>query len=217
MGASKPPLQAGLSRGDPAPAAIRLVAVDLDGTLLNDSKHISANTAGALECLREKEIKIVIASARPPRSVQNFYHTLGLDTLQINYNGALIWDEPNRRPIFHRPLSSRLIRRIIETARDMFEETLVHCEILDRWYTDRPDDPAHTTETARLFPPDVICTADELCAQPVTKLMLLGEPRIILRLEDVLSEAFENEVTILKTDRDLLQITHPEGGKAAAE
>lgn len=201
---------------EPAPGAIRLVAVDLDGTLLNDSKHISANTAAALECLRQRDIKIVIASARPPRSVWDFYHSLGLDTLQINYNGALIWDEPNRRPIFHRPLSAKLVRRLIETARDMFEETLVHCEILDKWYTDRPNDRSHTTETARLFPPDVICTADELCAHPATKLMLLGEPRVILRLEDVLSSSFDGQVTILKTDRDLLQITHPEVGKAAA-
>jgi Cof subfamily protein (haloacid dehalogenase superfamily) len=195
---------------------IRLVAVDLDGTLLNDSKEVTAQTADALACLAQQDIKLIIASARPPRSVRAIYRSLNLDTLQINYNGALIWDEPQKRPIFHRPLAGRLVYQIIETARDMFEETIVGCEILDRWFTDRPDDGSHTTETGKLFPPDVICPIDQLCAQPVTKLMLLGEPRIILRLEDLLSERFDGQVTILKTDRDLLQITHRQVGKAAA-
>jgi Cof subfamily protein (haloacid dehalogenase superfamily) len=200
----------------PSFAPIRLVAVDLDGTLLNDSKQVTQQTAGALACLPQREVKLIIASARPPRSVRQIYQSLGLDTLQINYNGALIWDEPNQRPVFHRPIEGQLARTIIEHARDMFEETIVTCEILDRWYTDRADDGSHTTETGKLFQPDVICDIEQLCAQPITKLMFLGEPRLILRLEDTLTEAFHGQATILKTDRDLLQIMHPQTSKAIA-
>jgi Cof subfamily protein (haloacid dehalogenase superfamily) len=200
----------------PPPPPIRLVAVDLDGTLLNDSKQVTQQTAAALACLPQRNVKLVIASARPPRSVRHIYQSLGLDTLQINYNGALIWNEPAQRPVFHRPIPGKLAYHVIEHARDMFEETIVGCEVLDRWYTDRPDDGSHTTETGKLFPPDVICPVDQLCAQPITKLMLLGEPQIILRLEDTLNETFEGQVTILKTDRDLLQIMHPQVSKAVA-
>ena len=195
---------------------IRLVAVDLDGTLLNDSKEVTEQTAGALTSLPQRDVKLIIASARPPRSTRHIYQALGLDTLQINYNGALIWDEPGQRAVFHRPITGRLARSIIETARDMFDETIVSAEVMDRWLTDRPDDGSHTTETGKLFPPDVICSVEEICAQPVTKLMLLGEPRVILRLEDVLAESFEGRVTILKTDRDLLQLMHPQVSKAVA-
>ena len=49
--------------------------------------------------------------------------------------------------------------------------------ILSR-YTDR-DDHSHTTETGKLFAPDCIADLDTFCHQPVTKLMLLGEPRIV--------------------------------------
>jgi 5-amino-6-(5-phospho-D-ribitylamino)uracil phosphatase len=196
-------------------STIRLVAVDLDGTLLNDSKQVTEQTAGALSCLPARDVKVVIASARPPRGVRHIYQMLGLDTLQINYNGALIWDEPNQRAIYHRPIRGSLAFQIIDFARDMFEETIVAVEILDKWYTDRIDD-SHTTETGKLFRPDVVCAIPDLCAQPVTKLMLLGEPQIILRLEDVLAKRFGDLVTILKTDKDLLQIMHSEVGKAVA-
>ena len=73
---------------------IGVVAIDLDGTLLNDSKQVSRRTVGALVGLPERGVKVVIASARPPRSVRHIYAALKLDTWQINYNGALIWDEP---------------------------------------------------------------------------------------------------------------------------
>src|SRR5436309_15403150 len=123
---------------------IRLVAVDLDGTLLNDSKQISERTIDALKCLPQRGVKVVIASARPPRSVRPIYRELGLDTWQINYNGALIWDEPSQQPVFHRPMHPRLVRMMIERCRDMFEEVLVSCEVLDKWFTDR-DEHTYTT------------------------------------------------------------------------
>ena len=198
-----------------AQSDIRLVAVDLDGTLLNDSKQVTEQPAAALACLPERGVKLVIASARPPRAVRHIYQELKLDTLQINYNGALIWDEPNQQALFHRPLPGKLARSIIDTARDMFEEVLITCEILDKWFTDR-DDNTHTTETGRLFKPDFIGPVEQICANPITKLMLLGEPRIILRLEALLMEQFGKRVSILKTDRDLLQIMDNRVSKATS-
>ena len=206
-----------LNQDQPAtsPQTVRLVAVDLDGTLLNDSKKVTEETAGALSCLPDRGVKLVIASARPPRSVRHIFQELKLDTLQINYNGALIWDEPNQKAVFHRPLPGALAARIIDTARDMFEEVLVSCEILDKWLTDR-DDHTHTTETGRMFKPDFIGPIEQICCYPITKLMLLGEPRIILRLEALLLEQFDREVSILKTDRDLLQIMDKRVSKATS-
>lgn len=195
---------------------VSLVAIDLDGTLLNDSKEVSEQTINALCGLPERGVRVVIASARPPRSVRHIYHKLKLDTWQINYNGALIWDEQAQRPVFHRPLKSGLVRSIIEQSRDMFEEVLVTCEILDKWFTDRDNDPLHTTETGRLFKPDFIGPLDEICCQPITKLMLLGEEPIILRLESLLADAFSESVSIVKTDRDMLQIMDKRVSKAVA-
>jgi Cof subfamily protein (haloacid dehalogenase superfamily) len=199
---------------DGAPT-IRLVAVDLDGTLLNDSKQISDQTVAALCCLPSRNVRLVIASARPPRSVRHIYQSLKLDTLQINYNGALIWDEPNQAARFHRPLPGKLVREIVEFSRDHYEEVLVSCEVMDRWFTDRIDDQ-FTTETGRLFKPDVVAPVEDFCSVDTTKLLLSAEPAIIARLEPELVERYGDRVTILQTDDHLLQIMHPRAGKAAA-
>jgi Cof subfamily protein (haloacid dehalogenase superfamily) len=197
------------------PPMIRMVAIDLDGTLLNSEKRVSDQTIEALQLLPSAGVKIVIASARPPRSVRHIYQLLRLDTLQINYNGALIWDEPANQAVFHRPMPGELVRRIVDRARDMFDEVLVSCEIMDRWFTDRSDN-TYTTETGRMFKPDVIAPLDEFCNQPVTKLMFLCEPRVISRLEPIVLEEFGPHVAVVRTDDELIQVMDRRVSKAVA-
>ena len=165
---------------------IRLVAIDLDGTLLDRARRVCPKAAAAMLALPQRGVHVVIASARPPRSVRHIYQALQLCTWQINYNGALIWDEPNRQVVEHVPMDCRLARQIIDEARAKFEQVLVSCEILDRWHTDRLEQ-SHTTETGRLFQPDVIAPLDQICNQPITKLMLLGPPPMMLALESLLA------------------------------
>lgn len=194
---------------------IRLVAIDLDGTLLDDSKQISPRAVAALACLNPSEVKVILATARPPRSVRHLYQQLGLDTLTINYNGALIWDEPNRTAVYHRPMAGPLVRQIVHHARSLYADLLVSCEIMDRWFTDR-DDQSYTTETGRLFKPDVICPVDEICQQAITKLMFLGHPELMTAVEPLLIQAFGDHVTIVRTDADLLQVMDRRVSKAVA-
>jgi Cof subfamily protein (haloacid dehalogenase superfamily) len=193
---------------------IKLVAIDLDGTLLTSQKKVSEQTVSALRCV-PADLRVVIASARPPRSVRHIYHELGLQTWQINYNGAMIWDEPAGQVVFHRPMRGELVHRIVATAREMFDQILVSCEVLDRWFTDRADQ-SFTTETGRMFKPDVISPIHEICTQEITKLMLLGPPELLSSLQTPLREQYGDAVTILQTDRDLLQIMDNRVGKASA-
>jgi len=199
---------------DLSKSPVRLVAVDLDGTLLNDSKKVSGRTVAALRCLPNAGVRVVIASARPPRSVRHVYTELGLDTWQINYNGALIWDEANRRPVYHRPMAGDVVRRIIDAVRDRYEEVLVGCEVLDRWCTDRFDD-TYTTETGRLFKPDVVAPLDAFLNQPITKLMFLADPTTITRLDPVLID-LPFDVSIVRSDPQLIQIMAAEASKGEA-
>ena len=194
---------------------IKLLAIDLDGTLLNDSKQVSEQTARALRCLPDRGVKVVIASARPPRSVRHIYQLLQLDTLQINYNGALIWNELEKKAMLHLPLPGQIVAEMVEVARDWFDDVIVSCEVMDRWFTDRADD-AHTTETGRMFKPDVIAPLETFVNDQVTKLMFLGDPKSMSQLESLLYKQFGDRVIILQTDDNLLQIVNPDAGKSAA-
>src|ERR1035437_7139142 len=90
--------------GRPNGKKIRMVAIDLDGTLLSSRKTITPLTHTAVRAAVDAGIKVVLATARPPRSVRGYWEALKLDTPTVNYNGALIWDERQRRVIEHVPL-----------------------------------------------------------------------------------------------------------------
>jgi len=201
----------------PPATAIRLVAVDLDGTLLTSRKTISARTHRALRGILARGVKLVFATARPPRSVRTYYDALKLDTPQINYNGALIWDEPVRKILHHEPLSSARARQVIAFARGAYPDILVSVEILDKWYTDHYSDaPEYSTETAKKFQPDFIGPLETFLTVPVTKVMLLGHPEWIADLEKRIGKKFAGKVGHTRSDPHLLQVLAPAVSKGAA-
>ena len=90
-----------------------LVVFDLDGTLLNSAKEVTDTTVAILRAARQEAgVHIVLATARPPRSVMPTYNLLELDTPMINYNGALVYEPPSRRILLHRPLAAKIVRGI---------------------------------------------------------------------------------------------------------
>ncbi len=195
---------------------IRLVAIDIDGTLLNSAKQVTDTTAAMLQAARQEAgVRIVLATARPPRSVMSIYTRLGLDTPLINYNGALVYDPLAKRVLMHKPIGCKTSRQIIDLARSVYPEVVVSAEILDRWYTDRFD-PSLVTETGRRFRPNVIAPVDQWLTQAVTKLLLLGEPENLEKIAGAVTAKFRRQVTIIQTEWHLLQITHVTVSKAQA-
>ncbi len=168
--------------------SVELIALDLDGTLLDSRKRIDGPTVRTLQLLKQVNVKVVLASARPPRSCRKIYEGLGLDTWQINYNGALLWDPKAGRPVKHWPMPGELVWEMANLAREVVPNVQVAAEVVDRWYTDRHD-PYRTTVTGRLFRPDVVAPLSSWAKQNTTKLMFLAEPRKVARVREALRPA----------------------------
>jgi Cof subfamily protein (haloacid dehalogenase superfamily) len=210
---AKPPRPSKPPR-DPA-EPIGLIAIDVDGTLLRTDKRLPKRVAHAIQKAAAAGVRVVLASARPPRSVRAIYEYLGLDTPTIHYNGALIRDIRAGLTLFHQPLPAHLVRQIIAMARRIDPRVIVSIESLDHWYTDRPDHSLQTA-TSRRFDPDHVGPFPGFLHQPVTKLMLLAPAQRMERIGMGVSRRFGDHVTIAVSDRDLLQIIHPSVDKSAA-
>lgn len=70
--------------------AYKLLALDLDGTLLNDSGLISEKNLLFIQKAIEKDVKIILTTGRSYPSALPHIKTLNLDEPAITYNGALI-------------------------------------------------------------------------------------------------------------------------------
>ena len=75
-------------------ADIKLIALDLDGTLLTSEKNISERNLAALKMAQEQGIKIVLTTGRPLKAMELFLNELGVanqeDEYTVTFNGGLV-------------------------------------------------------------------------------------------------------------------------------
>ena len=76
-----------MTRNSPA---YRLIALDLDGTLLNSRHQIPERARSALAHLAGNGVHVILVSARTPRSVAGFARAIGLNAPYVALNGALL-------------------------------------------------------------------------------------------------------------------------------
>ncbi|AGB41734.1 HAD-superfamily hydrolase, subfamily IIB [Halobacteroides halobius DSM 5150] len=93
----------------------KVVAIDLDGTLLNDKGEITEYTKEVLLRLKEKGIKIILASGRPYQSMLNFAQELNLDMPLISNNGALV-KRPDGKILAQEFISDKLALEVLAYA-----------------------------------------------------------------------------------------------------
>jgi Cof subfamily protein (haloacid dehalogenase superfamily) len=151
-----------------AASPFRLVATDLDGTLLRADGTISARTRHILRAVRERGVEVVVVTARPPRVARVVAERLGLDGLVICCNGALVFDLDAQVVVLHRPLDGKVACGVVAALREAAPGVCFACEQGLRCSCE----PcwallAGTAADAAMLQGD----AREFCAEPVTKLI----------------------------------------------
>lgn len=94
----------------------KLVALDMDGTLLNSRHEISAENKEVIKACIEKDVKFVLISGREIESIKHYSDILGLDTYLTGYNGSLITNNDGDKVVFSNTLNPRLVKTVIEEA-----------------------------------------------------------------------------------------------------
>ncbi len=98
----------------------KLIAIDLDGTLLDSSLSVSPFSVSIIKKLKEQGHVIVLASGRPYRSIKDIYYSLELDSPLIAYNGALVFNPKDSSfPKLERKFSSSSLRKIYGDNKDI--------------------------------------------------------------------------------------------------
>lgn len=96
-------------------AAYRLLALDMDGTLLDDRQRISDTNAAWIRRAAEAGVIVCLSTGRSFESAVPYAVQLGLDTPMITVNGGEIWSKPY---VLHRRtcLPAETVQRLYETA-----------------------------------------------------------------------------------------------------
>lgn len=92
----------------------KLVAVDLDGTMLNSYGAVTENTKNTIKKVIKNGTDVVIASGRPIDSIKAIAKEIGSENYFIAGNGALIYDIKKNEIIYEKYLSKQKVLEVIK-------------------------------------------------------------------------------------------------------
>ena len=107
----------------------KLIAIDLDGTMLNSYGVVTENTKNAIKRTIQKGIDVIIASGRPIDSIKTIANEIGSKNYFIAGNGALIYDIQKDENLYENYLNKEKVLEIIK----MCEENSISYNV----YTDK--------------------------------------------------------------------------------
>lgn len=93
----------------------KLVALDMDGTLLNEEKLISSPNRKAILDAIEAGVTVIFSTGRGVQSAMPYVEELGLQSPIVTVNGGEVWKQPGEL-LKRNILSTDLVRRLHEIA-----------------------------------------------------------------------------------------------------
>ncbi|WP_433530525.1 HAD family hydrolase [Micromonospora sp. CA-263727] len=112
-------------------ATPRLIASDIDGTLLRDDRTLSAHTAAVLARIAARGTPVVLVTGRPIRWLKLVYDQLAEPLPAICANGAVVYDPVNDEVLRADPLAPELLAEVARRLRAEVPGVSLAVEIVD--------------------------------------------------------------------------------------
>ena len=199
---------------------IRLIALDLDGTLIDDDLVLPERTRQAIVGALDRGVAVSIATGRMSRSALRYARELGLTDPIVAYQGALIRDMPALddgrvgRLLVHRPLSAAVAREAIEWTRSIGLDP--HINHLERFIIRAADARA---EDYSAFLGGRAVLVDDLLAwvrRPVSKVIAVSQEPIDESVLHLARERFAGRADVTISHPRFLEFLRPGVSKGAA-
>ncbi len=199
--------------------APRLVALDLDDSLLNNELLISDRTVAAVQKAAEQNIYVVICSGRSPSAILPFVRRLDLaGTEQGRYavasNGSVVVDLHKREEIY----SAKVDGDVLAQAKKAADKVGLPCQVYSSSMVYASVDNEYTRMDSKLtgVPSEVVSDFENFVKSGFAKMMVPGDPKILVGLQKELAARFEGRAVVLISKPYFLEILPANCGKGKA-
>lgn len=195
----------------------KMIAVDIDGTLLNDDRQLTERTIKAAKAAQAAGILFVLASGRMPCVMTDFVGKLELKSPMLCYNGALVVDSVTGETITSLPIKAELGREIAAFCEE--NDLQIQAYTGDSFTTETVNKYAIEYRDALKPSPNMLVIGkktSEWLDFDTPKMLAIDEPERVAELLPILRKRFEGRVKINTSQPHLVEMVCPEAGKAAA-
>lgn len=192
----------------------KLIAADMDGTLLDDKYRVEPELTAVLEKCRDRGIQLVIATGRLYISAFPFVQELGVTLPVIASNGAVVKDPGTGELLCHYTLDKDLaIRALKLTATDTAQRFMC---INDKFYTDVSEETFKKYAEALKIDFIRVVPLHEAVTDDPTMVTIRDREPEIARLTGILRQHLGDEVYLANSKPFFVDVNHRSVSKGTA-
>lgn len=191
----------------------RLIALDLDGTLLQSDGRIGERSARAIAEVRRRGSEVVLCTGRPPRGVSGYAEQLDLP-IAIVYHGASIVDFAGGTTRILHQLGAEIALGVLRRMRSLHPEVRCGLEAAHGWYLDESSFRRRFANGGADRPrPDGVGPPEAFLGDGAIKLLFRHDTRTV---EELAAGIADLEVYRTWSGPGLLEVMHPQVNKRSA-
>lgn len=192
----------------------RLMAVDMDGTLLNPDSEITPFTRQTVKQAVAEGLIFTLCTGRPLQGVKRYVNQLGLDCPVITYNGAVIAHSTTGEILFSQTMDTAEARRVYNLARE--KQTMFIIWSQNRLYASEISEKTHFYEEITSTKAVLIEDFEAILAAGITKMLWYDDAEILEDwIEELKTENFAH-TTFTKSRAYFLEFFSNRTSKAVA-
>ena len=192
---------------------IKLVATDIDGTILKYDFKFNEEVKECISKLTDSGIKVILVTGRMHSATDFIAEELGLDTPIVSYQGGLV--KCKDEILYEKNLDPTVAKKIIKWAKDNNVHINLYME--DELYVEKDDEVIrrYTGERAAGF---IVKSFEELELQRINKILAIDfvNHELVTEWKNHLCENFKENAYIVKSTPYFCEISHPKAKKSSA-
>ena len=186
----------------------KILVLDLDGTLTNKKKEITAHTRETLIRAQEAGVKIVLASGRPTYGIVPLAEELRLGDFEgyiLSYNGGQIIDWKTKKMMYENELDPKVYPYLYECAK---KNGFVILSYKDEYIVSEDAGNPYVQHEAFLnrMPSITVPNFLEVFDFPVPKCLIVGDPEPLSVLEQKMKQDLEGRMNVFRSEPFFLEL-----------
>ena len=192
----------------------KLIALDVDGTLLNDHHQITRQTRQTIRQAHEAGARIVLCTGRGPASTLPILRELGLEGTMITHNGAATIASDGTTLLHQYSFALEEIVPLVEYAR----REGVHFDVCTPFemYIEQIEEHEKQMYETFFIQPNLVADVTNL-GMPLVKLTLFGEREVLDRVEkDWHEQKLYGDLRMIRSGEVFIDVMSPKANKGNA-
>lgn len=192
----------------------KLMAVDIDGTLLNDRNELTENTKNTIKQAVERGLIFTIASGRPIQGIEGLNKALNLDVPFITYNGAMVVLGKSKKILYERKLSKDDAGDIIKLGEEYGTNIMVWKD--GGLYVPKINEKVEEYKLISGVEPILVENTEQLIENGVTKILWYDEVEKIEKYQREIVNHLSENVNFHPSRPYFLEFVDKDASKAIA-